>query len=138
MADSAAHQADDPTIADEAPLWRRVPPCHVIFDQNLGRFRPSSAAFENHPNGTPMSVLLGGELVDSGRSAESILSGYHDFSLVSFPALVARNNGQAIVRRPLPDEPAHAEVVGRKSGAVKKALVRASEWVVPPAQANPA
>jgi hypothetical protein len=34
-------------------LWRRIPPFHFFFDENLGRNRPSTAAFEDHPDGTP-------------------------------------------------------------------------------------
>jgi hypothetical protein len=52
---------DDPTISDETELWRRIPPWHFFHDENLGRIRPSSAAFENHPDGSPMSVLLATE-----------------------------------------------------------------------------
>jgi hypothetical protein len=138
MTKSTANQADDPTIADEAPIWRRIPPWHVVFDENSRRFRPSSAAFEDHPNGTPMSVLLGEEVLNSGRSPESVLTAYEDFSLVSFSAQLAREIGQGIIRKPIPDEPAHAEVFGKKTASVKKAFSRRCEWVLPPPKAGPA
>lgn len=38
MPQDDASYVDDRTIADEAPLWRRVPPMHIIFDENLDRF----------------------------------------------------------------------------------------------------
>ncbi len=54
--------ADDPSIRDEAELLRRIPPEHVVPDQNQGAIRISSAAFKDHPNGSPMSVVLAEEL----------------------------------------------------------------------------
>ena len=56
------HYSDDPTIPDDAELWRRIPPWHFFHDANLGQIRPWSAAFEDHPNGSPMSVLLAAEV----------------------------------------------------------------------------
>lgn len=38
---------DDPTISDDADLWRRIPPWHIVSDENIGVMRPSSAAFED-------------------------------------------------------------------------------------------
>jgi hypothetical protein len=125
---------DDPTIPDDAPLWRRIPPLHVVFDHNLGRSRPSSAAFEDHPNGSPMSVVLGREVLDAGRSAQSVLLGHEGFALASVLAGFVRTKGLGIVRSPLAEEPAHAEVFGSKTDSIKKALAKNSSWVVPPPQ----
>ena len=125
--------ADDPTIADDSSLWRRVPPRHFVLDENLGRMRPSSAAFEDHPNGTPMSVVLGEEVLNANRSPESVLSGGHeDYGLVSFTAGLARQKNQGIVRKPLREEPAHAEVFGKKTKSVKNAFAKNCQWVIPP------
>ena len=123
---------DDPTTGDDAPLWRRVPPRHFVFDDNLGIWRPSSAAFEDHPDGSPMSVVLGQEVLAEGRTTDSVLDGYDEFGLVSFPAELARVAGQGIMRRPLAEEPAHAEVFGKKTRSVKKALAKNCQWLVAP------
>lgn len=123
---------DDLTIADDSPLWRRVPPRHVIFDENRAAWRPSSAAFEDHPNGTPMSVVLGQEVLNAGRGPASVLAGHEGFGLVSFTAALAREKRQGIVRRPLPEEPAHAEVFGKKTESVRKAFAKSCFWVMPP------
>jgi hypothetical protein len=56
--------SDDPSIPDDAELWRRIPPWHFVDDENLRQIRPSSAAFEDDPDGSPMSVILGGETRD--------------------------------------------------------------------------
>lgn len=33
---------DDPTIDDRSELWRRIPPWHFVYDDNLGRMRPAN------------------------------------------------------------------------------------------------
>ena len=111
-------------------MWRRIPPWHYVFDENIGCRRLSSAAFDDHPNGSPMSVVLGQEVLKAGRTAESVLGGHEGFGLVSFIAGLARQLGQGIRRKRLDDEPAHAEVFGRKTKGVQRAFVKSSEWVV--------
>jgi hypothetical protein len=128
----AGDYTDDPTIADDAVLWRRIPPWHVIFDANLGRPRPSKAAFEDHPNGSPMSVVLAEEVARSGRAAADVLRGHEDFALAAITAGLARERNQGVARDPVPEEPAHAVVFGRKTESVKRALARGSQWVLPP------
>ena len=123
---------DDPTIEDEAALWRRIPPWHFVFDTNLRRWRPSSAAFDNDPDGQPMSVLLGEEVTGAGRDPVSVLSGHTGFALAAVAAGLTRACGQAVVRDPLPGEPAHALVVGPKPKSVQRRLAKSAVWVVPP------
>lgn len=123
---------DDRSIGNEAPLWRRIAPDQVIYDDNLGRHRPTSDAFQNHRNGSPMSVVLGQEVLDADRTAESVLTGHDGFGLVSFAAGLAREKKQGVMRKPLPEEPAHAEVFGEKPKSVQRALAKGSEWIVPP------
>lgn len=121
--------ADDPTIPDEAELWCRIPPRWFHHDELLGRVRPAKAAFDDAPDGSPMSVVIGAE----ARSPDSVLAGHSGFALASFTAGLARECGQRITRAPTPDEPAHALVSGRKTDGVRRRLARGSTWVVPPA-----
>ena len=81
---------DDKTVLDSDPLWRRIPPHHFVRDDNVGGYRASSAAFMNHPDGSPMSVVLGNEVLAAGRLPVSIIAGLSGFGLVSFSAQVAR------------------------------------------------
>lgn len=138
MSQHASTYADDPTIGDAAPLWRRIPidPNHLIFDENLGRIRPSSAAFDDHPNGTPMSVVLGEEVLTAGRQPESVLIGHDDYCLASFTAGLARSLKQGVRRSPLSEEPAHAEVFGGKTKKVRKTLAVGSTWIIAPPTEN--
>jgi len=123
---------DDPTIRDDAGLWRRIPPWHCVFDGNLGGVRPSSAAFEDHPDGSSMSVLLAEIVAETRRGAEAILAGHEDYGLAAITAGLARACGQGVARKPRSDEPAHAEVFGKKPKSVRKRIAKGSEWVLPP------
>lgn len=131
---TAANLGDDQTIRDECELFRRVliqPDIHVVWDKNLGRWRPTSAAFRDHKNGTPMSVCLGDVLDDLGRTPQSVLQGHEGLALAVISAAVARENNQSVLRDPLPDEPAHGHVVGDKRKA-SRAMAKAAQWVVEP------
>ncbi len=122
--------SNDPTIADDAELWRRIHPDHIFYDENKGRWRPSTAAFENHPNGSPMSVLLGEMVLGSGRGPLDILTGYEGYALASITAGLARQCNQGVAREPLPDEPAHAVVFGEKTYGVRKRFACDCGWAV--------
>jgi hypothetical protein len=79
-----------------------------------------------------MSVVLGQEVLDANRTPESVLSGHEGYGLASFTAGLARAKKQGIMRKPLPEEPAHAEVFGKKPRSVKNAFAKNCEWVLPP------
>lgn len=106
---------DDPSIPDRSDLYRRVHPDQVVFDKNTGEFRPSSAAFKDHPNGSPMSVNLLCEMqalnVDP---VEYTLRGFAAYHLAIIECGFTRSLNQAIAREPLPDNPAHGVVFGEK------------------------
>ena len=121
---------DDPTIHKEAELWRRIPPWddYIVYDQRQERWRPSSMAFEDDADGQPMSVFLAAET----PGPDTVLAGHAEYGLTSITAGLARECQQGIARDPLPDQPAHAVVFGKKTSSVKRRLARESKWVVPP------
>src|SRR5438067_3314704 len=91
-------------------LWRRVPPSHVIFDNNRQRFRPSKDSFNDHPNGTPMSVFIARICVDPRQA----LAGNVDFALVAVPVeYVKQTCGLTVEAAPRVDQPpGHAHAIG--------------------------
>ena len=121
---------DDPGIPNESALWRRIPPQWVIPDENLGRSRPSSAAFQNSSTDGHMSVSLADIVKQTERNEMDVLAMFPDFSLAGFSAEFARSCKQGVIRDPLPDEPAHAGVTGKKTGSIRKRFAREAEWVV--------
>ncbi len=110
---------DDLTIQNDDDLWRRIPPWHFVSDENLGRRRPSGAAFEDGRDGSSMSVVIARVAAENERSADDVLEGHDDFALAAVTAGLARECRQIIVRNPLPQEPAHGLVVGNKTKSVK-------------------
>lgn len=77
-----------------------------------------------------MSVVLGNDVLASNRGPDAILKGHEGFGLVSFTAGLARSKGQGIVKKPLAEEPAHAEVFGKKTKAVQRELAKGCDWIV--------
>lgn len=132
---------DDPSIRNECELLRRVPleiNVNIIWDDNEKRWRPTSASFRDHPNGTPMSVVLGDELKAAGRNAAEVLIGHSDFVLAAITAGVARSNQQQVARDPLPEEPAHGLVIGeKKKGKNDSKLAKAAKWIIAPTEFPP-
>ena len=130
---------NDDTIRGECHLLRRVPAIekiNIVWDDNQNRWRPSSASFKDHQNGTPMSIFLGDEMDKSGRPYEEVLIGHEGFALAYITAATARENQQCVAREPTPDEPAHGIVIGEKKKA-SRIMAKAAKWAVPPANLSP-
>jgi hypothetical protein len=124
---------DDPSILDNDELWRLIIlPLWITFDKNLGRMRPTSQAFQDPRDGTPMSVLLADDLLKSGGTPDTALSGHAGYALASVTAGLCRECSQKVARDPTPNEPAHGVVVGKKTGSVRNQLAREARWIVPP------
>jgi hypothetical protein len=79
-----------------------------------------------------MSVLFGDTMESEGRSPLSALDDYPDHFLVAITAKAARAQEQEVERTPIPEEPAHGDVVGKKTRGRRRALCAAAEWVKPP------
>lgn len=79
-----------------------------------------------------MSVIIRSALIAKGGRIEDVLDGYQGFGLVSLPVGSVRNQDQIVVRKPLPDNPAHGEVIGRKTRGVRRALKQSAVWIVEP------
>lgn len=126
---------DDPSICNEDVLLRRVPVLHnqIVWDGNLNQWRPSSAVFTDHPDGSPMSISLLSVLNSRALPAKKALEGYEaTHVLAGLTAAVARQNGQAIAREPLANNSAHGVVFGQKTRQVRRKLALAATWVIPP------
>lgn len=115
---------DDTSIPDENPLWRRIPPWHLI-QVGQGNYRPSSAAFGDHPDGSPMSVFV----VGAESNIDASLLGHPGFGLVEFSTGLARQLQQGVRRVPLAHHLDHGEVFGRKTTGVKRAFSRNAVWI---------
>ena len=113
-----------------------IPPDLVVRNHNSGIDEPSSAAFSDSSDGTGMSVTVESTSRAKGVSEQDLLRGYDGFGLVAIPAALVRQQGQRIVRKATPRDPAHAEVIGKKTRGVKRAFKRGAVWVVRPLQTS--
>ena len=114
------------SIADEQQLWRRIPnrPSYVIYDENLGRPRPTSLAFDD----PRMSVTI-----DEGRTTlAQLLIGHDGFFVASLETGFVRALGQVLERKPLSHDLSHAEVVGNKTRSICSRMAKTAGWVVAP------
>jgi hypothetical protein len=115
---------DDGSIADDAGLLRRIRPDQIVDDANLGSRRPSSAAFKDHD----LSVDAEPILASNGLDWKFSIKDHPGYSLARFEAKSARAKTLSVVPKPLVDNPAHTEVIGKKSQAIAKHLVAQSMW----------
>jgi hypothetical protein len=115
---------DDGSIADDGDLLRRIRPDQIVDDKNLGARRPSSAAFKDPAMSVDAEPILHQHDLDWTFS----LRNHAGYSLVRFGAGAVRAMGLAVVHKPEQHNPAHAEVIGKKTQSIAKHLVAASTW----------
>ena len=103
-------------LGDEEILLRRIHPTNM---RGEGGTRPSSNAFEDSGDGSPMSVYVESIILRLGYQPIDVLSGYPSHGLVSFTVgLIRELDWDAILRGGTPGDPfgdAHSAVVGDKS-----------------------
>lgn len=114
-------------ILDDEELWRRIPPFRNTYDANQQRVRPGKDCFADHTNGTPMSVYRACLTGDPGNLLRDVPPG---FGVVALNARQIRDLGLTLLPKPKPNEPGHAEVIGKKTDSIKSKLAKASEWKV--------
>lgn len=103
----ATQLSNDPSIEDSEILYLRVLPSEVTSeDCPAGEYRPISGSFRRDD---PLSVDL-----SSMCTAEQtrMRAGGGAFHVAAFTAGVARKQDCRVRRDPLPDNSAHAEVIG--------------------------
>ena len=95
---------DDPAVAECVALLRRIPPGphFQFFDQNLARWRPSSAAFEDDDDGDPMSVYRRDVIETEGGNVQRVMIGHEGYALASLTVGQVRSKGQTVFPAPLP------------------------------------
>jgi hypothetical protein len=119
---------DDPSIAEDERLLRRIPRAWVVWDE-LGNATMSSAAFKDEE----LSVNIESVMARDGRPPADAIRNYPRYGLAAFTAAHARSLHQAVARDPLPEEPAHGVVYGpKKRGGIGGKLSDGAIWVVTP------
>jgi len=111
------------TIHDADELYRRVIEYWIKENSVI-----SSAAFQNTTNTDEMSV-------DLARLTTPQATALHktNFGVASFLAGVARELNQEVFHSPVSENYAHSTVKGRKTGSIRKKLVKKSTLILLPA-----
>jgi hypothetical protein len=111
-------------IVDEDTLLRRIHPSQMVEDKNLGARRPSSGAFTD-PELSVDSELL---LAKYNLNIAFCLRDFPEYSLARFAAGFARATGMTVTHTPQADNPAHTEVIGKKTKALQRQFAAISVW----------
>lgn len=118
---------DDSTIGDDQIIWRRVSDAQTVWDNNLKRKRPSSAAFNQNGRANPVSVYIASE-AQCGRAV--IEEGTEPF-LAALTVGFIRQVHLGIIRDSSSGSPGHALLLGRKTKSTLHKMARAAKWVEP-------
>jgi hypothetical protein len=129
-----ARAVDDPAIVPACELWRRLNPVFCVPDESSTTgWRISSGAFDDSPDGSPMSVRVADKMAELGLGHETVLTSEQareGWGLASLPAGSARQHGQIVYYSEEPGEPAHGSVEGQKPPKVRKRLSAASRTII--------
>lgn len=100
-------------VPDDAVLWRRVPPVHVVDDGK----RPSSAAFDPHPGDGGTSICV----ASVAGTPDAMMGEHEEYWLVEFTAGEARALGFEVHldRGELP-YPGHGNLTWSASSSARK------------------
>lgn len=117
---------DRDSISDDERLLRRVHLSLIVEGQD-GTAKVSTAAFRDQE----LSVNIESMMLEAGRTPADALKNNPNDLLVSITARVCRENDQLVSPDPVPTEPAHGYVFGKKGKPVQRRLRDSAEWIVP-------
>ena len=116
-------RVDDPTIKDDAILWRRILPQWVHREPD-GNLRAASFAFIDR---------LSGELsmhIASLTTQEQVLKEHPEDSLGEIEAGFVRSLGYAIVRDATPEDVSHVLICPAPGRSDARKIAGRARWVV--------
>ncbi len=119
-----AGEFDDSTIDNDSVVVRRVALSEHIFDETLGRRRPSSQAFMQSGRDGLVSVYLLSE-----TTYETVAQAGSQRYLVTVTVGVLRENGLGIIRSSEAGITGHCDITGRKTRSRLNKIARSAEWV---------
>lgn len=70
--------------------------------------------------------------VNDGQPPCTALRGHPRTSLAGLPADFVSQLGLSVIRKPLPENPHHAEVLGDKTRGIKNRMAKAAKWIIEP------
>lgn len=79
-----------------------------------------------------MSVYRLDVIEAEGDTPARVMVGHSEYGLASLTAGQFRSRQQEVRPDPLPEESAHAKVVGTKTTSIRRWFAREARWVIPP------
>jgi len=117
------------SVGDNESLWRRIynnPRFPQYKSDDKGGYRVSSAAFKDRNNELSVDIA-------SKTTIEKCLAGPpRGDALASIKAKIPKGLGHSVIEDPLPDNQAHALIMGKITGSHAKTLASACQWVIEP------
>ena len=130
------------TFDDSDVAYRYVP----LGNVQPGELRPSSMDVKNSTDGSGMSVVMHSLLEADGRDVTTVAPDNEHFAVFAWTVRTLRDLGFDVVYAPVDGEPAHANVVkivaaGEDptkiwSRSVRRTLIEAGRWAIPPSSAS--
>ena len=119
---------DDPTIAGDERLFRRIHRSHVLWEDD-GSAAISSAAFRDEE----LSINIESVMIRDRRPPADAIRQHPGYGLAAITAAHARSLNQVVARDPIEEEPAHGVVYGQKKrGGIAGKLRDGASWVITP------
>ena len=116
-------RAGSEEIEDGQVVMRRVRKSQTTTDTNDGPQRPTSDAFiQNGPDGET-SVYLASE-----TTPERLTKEYPDAYVAEVEVRAIRAQSLDVERDPIPGDPGHCNIVGRKTRGRAVAIARSASW----------
>ena len=119
-----AETFDTPEISDDEIVIRRVRPDEVVFDRELGRYRPSTQAFkQGGVEGLTSAYLM------SATTPRAVAGDSGRWYLAAVRVGILRTNGLGVVLTENERGTGHVDITGRKTRGVLVRVVMAAYWV---------
>jgi hypothetical protein len=120
----AAPPPDDASIPNTAIVWRRITREQYSREEH----RPTSAAFCDSSDGTPMSATMPPDDLSAADYAKT----WGAFGVAALTVGQLRALGLGVTRIPADIDPYHVGVHGKKTGKCRNGLKKTCSWVHEP------
>jgi len=111
-------------VDEEEILWRKIHRKQLVPDEETGRFRPMSGAFKDIRK--ELSVDVASKTTRKKALVEWAVG------IAAFSASIPLKHGNRVIYDPMPDNPAHALVLGALSTQCIQEILDKYHWVIEP------
>ena len=118
--------SDGAALEDDDSVLRRFFGWMYVYDENLSRRRPSSAAMEHRPDESDLSCYVESLMQVHGLATDEVLFGHESMGLARATLLVLRSHGYDACPDPDGVDPNNPHPCDRAHGAIQEPHVSPS------------